>query len=269
MKTKSKNHLIVKTSDYSKFIRDPHNRAMETNKPLRDSLKKHGWLYEIPIFVVPDGSKFKVKDGQHRLEYAIKMNLPVYYVVGAEDNIGTAELNNTQRKWSLRNYVTSHAQQGNQNYKRLMSFMDEHGLNPYAAAFLLSGSSLYTTSKSIKTGQFKVVNEQHATDVMTVLRASSQVCKFWKNQYFIKAVSMTVAHTGVNVKTMCEKFRTHTSLLMLQPTVDGFIRMLEYIYNYKAHYITNIANAIQVAVKNSHIDVTQKTETSKTRKVKQ
>jgi hypothetical protein len=85
---KTSNVTVYVTEDYKMFTRIKGNRALNTpkiKKMVRDL--KHGlnFLPDFPILVSDLNGKLKVIDGQHRLEVAMQMKKPVYYIIRKEE----------------------------------------------------------------------------------------------------------------------------------------------------------------------------------------
>lgn len=251
---KKHNTIIYKTRNYELFERDPVNRATDENSQLFASMKKHGWIEAYPAFVVPTGrGTFRVKDGQHRIAYAKDLGLPVLYVTPHENGIAIPELNNTQRRWSLADYITSYANQGNEHYKRLLNFQAQHGLPLSVCANLLSGC-VGSATASVKRGLFKIKSEDHAARVCSIVSCASTQVKWSSNTYFISAISLALKYSNLEERVLCEKIRKHPALLILMPTVDDFLEMIEKLYNHCSRNLISIRHAVRAGIKESQIE---------------
>jgi hypothetical protein len=92
---------LQQTTDYSQFKKSPKNRDVASNN-LVESLKQNNLLDAKPILVTKN---FVVIDGQHRLDAAMRMNVPISYIVHptvTEDDISILQ---TQRPWTLDDYL--------------------------------------------------------------------------------------------------------------------------------------------------------------------
>lgn len=248
MKTKQK--IIHTSKDYEKFTKDTSNRVTGNNPLLKSSMREHGWLPEYPAFVVPDGDRFRILDGQHRFVYAKELGLPVCYVVGERNGLSVSEINNTQRRWSLRDYITSFASQGKKDYQRLIDFSSETGLSLTACSVLLSGRSRCSQAGNpVKLGKFKIQDEEHARHVVSVIQAASKFVPWSKNTLFVTAVSLVLLHTKANHDVLCDKIRAHSARLILAPTCEMFVDMLENIYNCYSRDLVSISMAVKQAIR--------------------
>src|SRR5215813_10188093 len=137
----------MSTRNYGLFISNTgDNRLLnlEEHRPLLQSMKEYGFLNSFPISVARAGNrKFTVKDGQHRLVFAEKLGLPVYYVV--EDvNFDVAKVNRSIKIWGPRDYAQKYAANGVKSYQEGLEFAAQHGLAIGISFALLGGTSGYT-----------------------------------------------------------------------------------------------------------------------------
>jgi len=120
-----KDLLVKSTNDYSLFKTMNSNRQVNLNhvKNLMKSMTENGVLIN-PIIVNED---FQVIDGQHRLRACTDLKLPVYYLVAKDYNIKEVHaLNLNQKNWSNQDYLEAYANDGNNNYKRILRFQQEN-----------------------------------------------------------------------------------------------------------------------------------------------
>ena len=115
---------IYETKDYSKFKKLPANRDAKTMGKIVDSIERVGYVLS-PILV---NEKFEVIDGQNRLLALKELGLPVHYMI--QPGLGIREcrsLNIGQSNWNTRQFIDSYAEEGNENYVRLKSLLDDYG----------------------------------------------------------------------------------------------------------------------------------------------
>jgi hypothetical protein len=243
---------IKSTTNYAIFAEDSYNRCVRSNPGLLASMKEYGWIDAFPMMVVSRGNQLVVKDGQHRLEYAKKLKLPVKYVLVDEDGL-QASRTSVGLPWSLKDYAASYAKRGNKQYERLLSFRDETGLSVGLCADLLSGKAgVNGSSKSVKDGTFKVSHEDSARQVVSVIHTAQQVVKWGAHHRFVCAIAQCVIHAKINVGTLCDKIRTNPGKLVLQPTTTDFINLIESVYNYRNHNSLPIAHKVKTAMTRKH-----------------
>ncbi len=125
------------TKDYELFELSEFSRPLHRNKVLLDSMQKYGFLPGCAIHCVQNGNgKLTVIQGQHRLHYAKKLGLPVWYII--DDTCTDIYcLEAVRQNWSLTDFAEARANAGDKNYIKLLAFQKKHGIPLGAAASLL------------------------------------------------------------------------------------------------------------------------------------
>ena len=151
---------VYTTRDYSIFKRLAGNRDIPESRisKIVTSIQEVGWVHN-PIIV---NEKMEVIDGQGRLTALQRLKMPVEYVIA--EGAGNKEciyMNMNMVNWKLPDFVKSYAEQGNENYQRLMILMDK-----YANGNLnIISTALYRISKAklndIKEGTLQLTEEQY------------------------------------------------------------------------------------------------------------
>lgn len=134
---------IFETVNYGQFRSIKGNRAVSKKHVtmLMDSITKNNQLDTRPIVV---NKNLEIIDGQHRLEAAKNLELPIYYVVKNEaDYQEMAFLNSCQANWGTRDFLTMYSNQGFPEYKHLEEFVNRHNINlePVICFFLYGGGT--------------------------------------------------------------------------------------------------------------------------------
>lgn len=155
---------VYVTKDYSIFRRLIGNRDIPESRICKivDSIKTIGWVRN-PIIV---NEKMEVIDGQGRLTALQRLNMPVEYIIA--EGAGNKEciyMNMNMVNWKLLDFVKSYAEQGNENYQRLLSLIER-----YANGNLdIISTAVYRISKSkyrdIKSGSLQLTAEQYRAAV--------------------------------------------------------------------------------------------------------
>ena len=119
--------VVYESNDYDMFVHIEGNRELDEKhvNELVESMREHNGWVGAPAQVNPDGG---ISDGQHRIEAAKRCGFPVLYIT--EDNItieDIAKRNETQKPWTLIDYIKSFAARGNENYQWVL---DTHQLFP-------------------------------------------------------------------------------------------------------------------------------------------
>ena len=96
--------MTIETSDYSIFKKHESNRVINelALRKLINSIKSKNMLELRPILV---DSQMRVIDGQHRLEAAKALRVPIFYLMKKESESLDIILLNTQKRWSIEDYL--------------------------------------------------------------------------------------------------------------------------------------------------------------------
>ena len=157
---KEKAYDVYVTKDYSIFKRLTGNRDIPESRisKIVESIQTIGWVRN-PIIV---NEKMEVIDGQGRLTALQRLKMPVEYIIA--EGAGNKEciyMNMNMVNWKLPDFIKSYAEQGNENYQRLLSLMER-----YANGNLdIISTAVYRLSKSkhrdIKQGTLQLTEEQY------------------------------------------------------------------------------------------------------------
>ena len=152
-------YKVYTTKDYSIFKRLVGNRDIPETRisKIVESIQTIGWVRN-PIIV---NENMEVIDGQGRLTALQRLKMPVEYIIA--EGAGNKEciyMNMNMVNWKLPDFIKSYAEQGNENYQRLLSLMEK-----YANGNLdIISTAVYRVSKSkhrdIKQGTLQLTEEQ-------------------------------------------------------------------------------------------------------------
>lgn len=153
-------YQVYTTSDYAKFKRLTGNRDIPESRisKIIESIQSIGWVHN-PIVV---NEHMEVIDGQGRLTALKRLKMPVEYVIAL--GASTKEciyMNMNMVNWKLPDFVKSYAEQGNENYQRLVKLMEKY----VGGNLNIISTALYRVSKSrlraIKDGSLQLTEEQY------------------------------------------------------------------------------------------------------------
>jgi hypothetical protein len=117
---------VYETKDYQVFKLRRDNRDIKDNLNLKEELKAHGIIQ--PILV---NEKYEVIDGQNRLDIAIKLGLPVPYIV--KPGAGKTEIksvNTTSNRWDINDYINTYAKDGVEEYEKMKRLLASYNITP-------------------------------------------------------------------------------------------------------------------------------------------
>ena len=232
---------IYSTKDYSMFHRLEGNRQVTTARKnmIGRSIDEVGYVLN-PIVV---NEFFQVVEGQGRLEALKERNMEVPYVIakgaGRKECIA---MNQNNTKWNTKDFICSYAEEGNENYKRLLRILDMfpyiklqaiHGIirNTIVCAgseakFLVSGDLIFTE---------KTFNE--IVPVCKMITDASEVLEKipGSSRLKITAFAWIVRNTDCNRQRLLDQL--YKKYPILSPAIDGhpdiFLKELSEIYNKK------------------------------------
>ena len=128
---------IYRSSDYDMFGNFEGNR--ETNECHVKNLMESFSENQIPVPIVVD-HKFRVGDGQNRLEACKRLGIPVYYmiipVLTLED---VKKLNSNVKSWTWQQHMESFIDLGYEDYITYKEFFNSYELNHTECMQLLLG----------------------------------------------------------------------------------------------------------------------------------
>ena len=160
MEGKEKIYNVYVTRDYGIFKRLVGNRDIPETRisTIVESIQTIGWIHN-PIIV---NEKMEVIDGQGRLTALQRLKMPVEYIIA--EGAGNKEciyMNMNMVNWKLPDFIKSYAEQGNENYQRLLSLMEKYADGNLNIIF----TAIYRISKAktreIKSGILQLTEEQY------------------------------------------------------------------------------------------------------------
>lgn len=227
---------VLSTTDYSKFAYIRGNRPTERRvfKVMR-AIKRRNQLADYPILVTPYEGKLGIADGQARFESAKRLKLPIFYIVSEKISIAdVSAANRIQTPWSPRDYVHSFAEQGKKDYIKLRAFIQEFHLPVTTSASLLGGKQSGGGVESLRTGNFKVVNETHAYKVAHVIVTLKKIVPFATDRPLAVAIMHLFHLKGFDPERLIHKIETQSSKLVKCASMMQYVELLEDIYNFRA-----------------------------------
>lgn len=229
---------ISTTTQYDKFAPDVANRDVRKLKKLTASMKKYGYLSAYPILCVPNGhGKLSVKDGQHRLETAKLLKLPVSFVVESDElKLSIPEINNAQMPWTLRDYLSSYCKQGRSEYLEVKKYCERTGVDLSAAVSMFSGemASGGNQRDAFKTGSFRIKDRSLPEKVGQLILFLGGITKHNTHKNLVAAICRACCVREFKPEVFQAKLDGEPSLLKREATLDGYTQMIENVYNYRA-----------------------------------
>ena len=159
---------VFETTQYDIFRTVTGNRKISRPhvEELCRSIDKKNLLPNRPLIV---NERMEVIDGQHRLEAAKRLDLPIYYIVCAlADYEDVAILNNCQDNWGYIDYLNMYARQGYPDYIKLEEFLKKHNMTTYVCLPIFTRKPRDTKimGEIFKKGEFKFEVSEGELDLL-------------------------------------------------------------------------------------------------------
>ena len=233
------NEKIRWTKELNQFRKLMGNREVTNTKKLEKSIREKGF-WPNPIIV---NEKYEVIDGQHRLRAAqnvggIEIPYVVVYGLGIEDCI---QINTTQKKWKIADYIACYADQGKIEYITLVAYTKEFPNIPWQTvieiATRLTEGKRY--SNEIKEGRMKIRRTDQ--EIRKELEILTYYAKYLPKRTgrriaWCSALRWVINEAGISDKALRDSFEKYASVPELQiktvASVEHALAQIERIYNY-------------------------------------
>ncbi len=244
---------IQTTKNYRLFERhSAENRPLDIkkHKKLTESMKLYGFLSCFPIVVVRnDKGQLIVKDGQHRLAIAEAHDLPIYFIEESVD-FDVAVVNSTARVWAVRDYAQKHAANGLKQYQEGLDFADTHSLAIGTAFALLAGCTGFSNIKpAFLNGTWKIKDRVYAESVASVYGPLIEMSPRMKNDRLTEACMAACRVEGFDGSRLLANAERCREKLVAYSTRDGYLDMLETVYNFGRKQLVGLKSAALMAMR--------------------
>jgi hypothetical protein len=208
---------------------------------LIEAIQKKNLLASRPILV---NEKMEVIDGQHRLESAKRLNLPIYYITTNDLNItDISTLNSNQRNWKMEHYLELYSEHmKNENYIKFKNWMIENKFTfGQAIGFFMEEISINDFRHKFKNGAFEFIEEKiNLAENFHVFKMKCEAymkgpSRYWSSQSCVRAFSMLCKNPDVEFVRFCTQLDKYPFLLTPQPSKQQFLEMFYEIYNHRRH----------------------------------
>lgn len=226
------------TRNYALFEMHELNRPLHDDPRLLASMQKTGFMPSSPIQCKRNGhGTLKVVRGHHRLSYAKRLGLPVWFVVD-DSKVDIFDLEGGRQAWSAGDFLSARAAGGHTDCAKLVEFQKKHGLTLGAAASLLGGQSAGSGNhlRAVREGTFRVASDQtHANAVVGL----ADFCKahgiaFANSSAFVAAVSMCVRVPEFDNARFRHAVKLHGFVVRKRSTKYDYLDEIDALYNYNA-----------------------------------
>ncbi len=235
-------HVVNATMDYSLFFIIKGNRPIcKTHlKKLKEEISIDNQLHLHPIIV---DSEMNIIDGQHRLEVAKLLKVPIYFIKSesiTEKHIISTNVN--QKKFTIGDYLNySLLRYNSKEYERLINYMNCTKLGLKAIITLLLGTLSSNIIDLIKSGKFKFPDSEGIEDIIQLYLDLDAFIDFRKikprsmisNVKFTKALRWLYLTSNFDKEVFFKRLADRWHELHPQGTVEDWYKLLLNIYNFK------------------------------------
>jgi hypothetical protein len=204
---------------------------------LVESYKKYGMLRRT-IIVTPEMRNgkhtgfFEIIEGQHGVEAAKLLGLPVVFqvVYGYGEN-HVRGYNSTLRKWSIEDSLDKFVAKGIKPYKKLVDFMQNHGLSLSISRELLRGElNDKKTNDEFHEGGFTALYKNEADVIGKFYMSVKKLNPALSTRYYIRAIRF-MKRNGADLKRLKSRLQHDAKdLLVVKSTQEALIN-LQNVYN--------------------------------------
>lgn len=195
---------VYETNDYSIFRIHKRNRNVITRKDMLEQAK----IGIISPLIV--NGEMIVIDGQNRLHHSMMVGASVKYIIDESLTVDDIpRMNTNQEKWTLLDWIESYANEGREEYEKLIYILNNH----YSDATLVSGLCINITSSSearkvVIEGGFKINNYENIISFFQYLNRFLEGTKANKNSPTTKAVYQLFRVKKFDKDRLIKKVRT-------------------------------------------------------------
>jgi hypothetical protein len=232
-----KEQRIQSTNQYQLFGNISSNREVDKKhvKRLAIAISENNLLHLNPIIVNAD---MQVIDGQHRLQAAKMLGLPIYYVQDSNVSKGQiAALNTNQKNWATMDYVNFWTVEKSPGFKELAKFINRSKL-PVSAAVNLLAEDTAGALKYMREGSVDISNMEMANEIIDFLH---QIAEQYGYDWFLcggvaGALRKMWEHPEFSAEKLAEKIAIQPRAVVPCTSNKKYLEMLAEVYNFKMHY---------------------------------
>lgn len=236
---------ILESSNYEMF--KPHGEQQKMAAPhvkrIKVSMTRNGFIKAKPIHCYRDGKFLRIIDGHHRLRAAQELGIPVYYVIGGEEDRDLiADENWAVRKWTSEAFVGMYVSRGVKDYITLAKYIS-CGLDLKFASALLSGESTASgnQAEAIRRGGFKVKTTKNADRIISIIERAGEFNEIAKSQQFVACLCVLVNLDWFSETILIKKIKDNPRCLVRSGSREQMMDQIEEIYNFKQRDKINLA----------------------------
>ena len=242
---------IYSTNNYNLFGFIDGNRNVNNSnlKKIKESMsKKHIKTNAIICFYDENDSEkpLKIIDGQHRYHACVDLKSPVTYIIDDSISLSTilndiTLLNTASKEWDVSDFMVSESQKGNENYILYSKVYSSYSNSfDHESLFFILNSDPNRNKAKIAYPLFKSGDlEFDQSDYNYLIKRLENISLFNRynevggKRYYQKALNQLMNTRGFDISQMISKLELRLSNIEKCTTVDGALKQLAGIYNWK------------------------------------
>jgi len=228
------NNRVKETTDYTIFERSSQNRNLsipQVNR-LRRSMHQNGFLLSFPISCIEDGNGvLLVTDGQHRLEAAKALGIPVYYVI--EEKSVDPSVIPTQKKWTAADFLNRYAAAGNETYLYIKQVAQHFGVSSTTAAALLLNDLNNNRTNEFRSGNAEIRTKEEALSALSCAKNCLRVNPNLLINPLVKTIFRIHVLRNVDFHKALMRIEQNTDQMVRFNSMDRGYEEIEKAYNFR------------------------------------
>jgi len=226
---------MEKTTNYDRFKTVTANRELNERhlKTLMASIGENNLLHLNPIVV---NEKNEIIDGQHRLESARRLGVPIFFIIGNVNKSDISTLNRVQKKWTSMDYVNFYTIEKRPGFHLLSKFLFEHPNLGLSTVLCLISDTGNREIDNIRSGSVNVLNYDQACKIAHAIDELSKHYDFINERSFVIALRRFWDHPEFDFSHLKRKLEEGLSRRFVKCyTIAEYIDMIQEIYNTHMH----------------------------------
>lgn len=225
---------MTETTDYSIFKDITSNRELNEKhvKRLMRAISSRNLLHVNPILV---SNNMSVIDGQHRLEAAKRLKLPIFYIQADLNRRDISKLNTNQKNWNLMDYINFYTLEGIPEFKEFVSFYNHNREFKITTLLCLTNIDGKRNGDQVKEGFIQLDNMIQAQAVCDFCREMTDKYgyDFMYDSTWAQAMKKAMDHDNFDMDYFKDKIAGAPRRLVPCRKKMEYQEMIEEIYNYK------------------------------------
>jgi hypothetical protein len=229
--------MIQKTKNYDLFkLRNDNRVKIDTRhiQTITDSIRAKNLLSLRPILV---NGEMEIIDGQHRYLAAKSLGVEIFYIIQENVSIEEIVLMNTNKAWSLIDYLNIYCKNQYPEYLKLKNFIEKNEMEQIIGIRIMVGQA-DTSTKEFKFGKFKFDDQfseksveicKKTIDFIIKMNGPSQYTKSFK---FWRALIKLISNDKFDVEHWEKNYQKLVDRFYLRPNHQSYLKCMCDIYNY-------------------------------------